>query len=178
MFTKKPEREGSPMDSSRPGTPPPRLPAAPQVLNARPGPAGRASGSASANGSASVIGVDLSITGNLESKGEVQVEGEVQGDIHAQRIVIGERARITGALIAEEIVVRGNVQGSIRGNAVTFQSSSRVEGDVFHKSLAIEQGAFFEGKSRRQDDPLAGAARPDVPEPGARSEVRFPLPSS
>ena len=65
------------------------------------------------------------------------------------------RARITGALIAEEIVVRGNVQGSIRGNAVTFQSSSRVEGDVFHKSLAIEQGAFFEGKSRRSDDPMS-----------------------
>ena len=150
MFTKKPEREGSPMDSGRPATPPPRLPASPQVLNARPGRA-----SASANGSASVIGVDLSITGNLESKGEVQVEGEVQGDIHAQRIVIGERARITGALIAEEIVVRGNVQGSIRGNAVTFQSSSRVEGDVFHKSLAIEQGAFFEGKSRRSDDPMS-----------------------
>ena len=38
----------------------------------------------------------LTITGNLESKGEVQIEGEVQGDIHAQRIVIGERARITG----------------------------------------------------------------------------------
>jgi len=75
--------------------------------------------------------------------------------VHAQRIVIGERARITGALIAEEIVVRGNVQGSIRGNAVTFQSSSRVEGDVFHKSLAIEQGAFFEGKSRRSDDPMS-----------------------
>jgi cytoskeletal protein CcmA (bactofilin family) len=107
------------------------------------------------NGSASVIGVDLSITGNLESKGEVQIEGEVQGDIHAQRIVVGERARITGALIAEEIVIRGNVQGSVRGNAVTFQSSSRVEGDVFHKQLAIEQGAFFEGKSRRSEDPMS-----------------------
>jgi cytoskeletal protein CcmA (bactofilin family) len=102
-----------------------------------------------------VIGADLSITGNLESKGEVQVEGEVQGDIHARRIVIGEQARITGALIAEEVLVRGSVQGSIRGNAVTFQSSSRVEGDVFHKSLAIEQGAFFEGKSRRSEDPMS-----------------------
>jgi cytoskeletal protein CcmA (bactofilin family) len=36
-----------------------------------------------------------------------------------------------------------------------FQSSSRVEGDVFHKSLTIEQGAFFEGKSRRSDDPMS-----------------------
>ena len=107
------------------------------------------------SGSASVIGTDLTITGNLESKGEVQIEGEVQGDIHAQRIVIGERARITGALIAEEVVVRGTVQGSIRGNSVTFQSSSRIEGDVFHKSLAIEQGAFFEGKSRRSEDPMS-----------------------
>jgi cytoskeletal protein CcmA (bactofilin family) len=152
MFTKKPEREGSLMDSGRPGMAPPRLAASPQVANnAKPGPAPRGN----ASGSASVIGVDLSITGNLESKGEVQVEGEVQGDIHAQRIVIGERARITGALIAEEIVVRGSVQGSIRGNAVTFQSSSRVEGDVFHKSLAIEQGAFFEGKSRRSEDPMS-----------------------
>jgi cytoskeletal protein CcmA (bactofilin family) len=102
-----------------------------------------------------VIGAGLTITGNLESKGEVQVEGEVQGDVHAQHIVIGEQARITGAVIAEEIVVRGNVQGSIRGNAVTFHSTSRVEGDVFHKSLVIEQGAFFEGKSRRSEDPMS-----------------------
>ena len=43
-----------------------------------------------------------------------------------------------------------------------FQSSSHVEGDVFHKSLTIEQGAFFEGKSRRSDDPMS------VPRPGQR----------
>jgi cytoskeletal protein CcmA (bactofilin family) len=104
---------------------------------------------------ASVVGVGLTITGNLQSKGEVQVEGEVQGDIHAKRVVISEQGRVTGALIAEEVVVRGNVQGSVRGNAVTFQSSSRVEADVFHKSLVIEEGAFFEGKSRRSDDPMS-----------------------
>src|SRR5437763_9675329 len=128
MFTKKPEREGS-MDNVRPGTAPPRLAGSPQVANARPGPAARGN----ANGSASVIGAGLSITGNLESKGEVQVEGEVQGDIHAQRIVIGEQARTTGALIAEEVVVRGRVQGSIRGNSVTFQSTGHIEGDVLHR---------------------------------------------
>src|SRR5580765_8510051 len=141
MFTKKPE------DAASPELPPTGV----QVASQGPRPTSRGSG----NEAATVIGAGLTITGNLESKGEVQVEGEVQGDVHAQHIVIGERARITGALIAEEIVVRGNVQGSIRGNAVTFQSSSRVEGDVFHKSLAIEQGAFFEGKSRRSDDPMS-----------------------
>ena len=108
-----------------------------------------------ATGVASVIGADLSITGNLESTGEVQIDGEVQGDVHAGRIVVGEQAMITGALIADEIVIGGNVQGSIRGNNVTFQAASRIEGDVFHKTLTIEQGAYFEGKSRRSNDPMS-----------------------
>ena len=98
--------EGWPIDAGRMGMPPMKPGGGPPAVpNARSGPSGRASGSAS------VIGTDLTITGNLESKGEVQIEGEVQGDIHAQRIVIGERARITGALIAEEMVVRGNGAG-------------------------------------------------------------------
>ncbi len=77
--------------------------------------------------------------------------------------MVGERARITGGIIAEEVVVRGHVMGSIRGKRVILQASSHVEGDVYHQSLAIEQGAFFEGKSRRADDPLAGAPRPELP---------------
>jgi len=115
-------------------------------------------------GAPSVIGPDLTIMGNLISSGEVQVDGEVQGDLHGTHIVVGEKARITGGVNAEEVVVRGHVMGSIRGRKVMLQSSSHVEGDVHHQSLAIEQGAYFEGKSRRSDDPLAGIQRP---QPGA-----------
>jgi cytoskeletal protein CcmA (bactofilin family) len=117
----------------------------------------------------SVIGSDLTIMGNLVSRGEVHVEGEVQGDIHGTNVVIGEKAKITGAIIADEVVVRGHVMGSIRGKKVMLQSTSHVEGDVFHQALAIEQGAFFEGKSRRSEDPTAGVARPEVPDFAARS---------
>jgi cytoskeletal protein CcmA (bactofilin family) len=98
--------------------------------------------------------------GNLESKGEVTVEGVVQGDIHCAMLMVGDSAQITGGIVAEEVIVRGKVMGSIRGNKVTLQSTSHVEGDVFHKSLAIEQGAFFEGKSRRAEDPVGSAPRP------------------
>jgi cytoskeletal protein CcmA (bactofilin family) len=35
-----------------------------------------------------------------------------------------------------------------------LQTTSQVEGDIFHQSLSIEQGALFEGKSRRtKEDP-------------------------
>jgi len=82
--------------------------------------------------------------------------------LHGTHVLIGEKARIQGAVNAEEVVVRGHVMGSVRGGKVMLQSTSHVEGDVHHKSLAIEQGAYFEGKSRRSDDPLAGVQRPQT----------------
>lgn len=104
----------------------------------------------------SMIGPDLTITGNLISKGEVQVDGIVQGDIHGSHVVIGERATIHGSIVSDEVVIRGHVIGSVRSKRVMLQSTSQVEGDIFHQSLSIEQGALFEGKSRRtSDDPRA-----------------------
>ena len=103
----------------------------------------------------SIIGEDLSITGNVTSKGEIQVDGEIQGDIHCGSLLLGDKSQVIGSVIAEDIVVRGRVVGSVRGLRVTLQAQSHVEGDIFHQSLAIEQGAYFEGKSRRSDDPLA-----------------------
>jgi cytoskeletal protein CcmA (bactofilin family) len=105
----------------------------------------------------SVIGPDLVIVGNLTSKGEIVVDGEIQGDLYGSHIVVGESARITGGVVGEEVVIRGHVLGSVRGRRVVLQATSHVEGDVFHQTLAIEQGAYFEGKSRRSEDPLAGA---------------------
>jgi len=105
----------------------------------------------------SVIGPDLIIQGNLVSKGEVQVEGTIEGDVHGSHIVVGQTANITGGIVAEEIVIRGHVSGSVRGKRVMLQASSQVDGDIFHNALSIEQGAMFEGKSRRtKDDPREG----------------------
>lgn len=159
---RKPEVEGA---KSQPAPVMPALSA--QPLSAPPSALGARSAPFRPGGpsTASVIGADLVIHGNLTSKGEVQIEGEVQGDIHATHIIVGESARVTGGVIAEECVIRGRLLGTVRGRRVLLQSSSHVEGDIYHQTLAIEQGAFFEGKSRRTDDPLAGLLRPDrVPE--------------
>jgi cytoskeletal protein CcmA (bactofilin family) len=154
MFTKKPDKEPTAFDMSRTVPPLPPGGPMPQPMPMMGRPATKAS--------QSQIGSDLSIIGNLISKGEVHIDGEIQGDVHAVNMVIGENARITGGLVADEIIVRGTVQGSIRGKRVVLQSSSKVEGDIFHSQLAIEQGAYFEGKSRRTDDPTAGIQRPEI----------------
>jgi cytoskeletal protein CcmA (bactofilin family) len=103
----------------------------------------------------SIIGEDLVVVGNVSSKGEIQVDGQIQGDISCGSLLLGDKSQITGGVVAEDVVVRGRVLGSIRGLRVTLQSQSHVEGDIYHQSLAIEQGAYFEGKSRRSDNPMA-----------------------
>lgn len=134
--------ETSPLAASPPTPPPPR-------------PSGPSATRAANRGGPSVIGQDLTITGNMVSKGEIQIDGEIQGDIKSTHVIVGEQALITGSVIAEEIVIRGKVMGSIRGKRVLLQTSSHVEGDIYHQALAIEQGAFFEGKSRRSNEPLS-----------------------
>jgi cytoskeletal protein CcmA (bactofilin family) len=102
--------------------------------------------------SVSIIGADLTIAGNLICKGEVQVDGTVEGDIQGSNVVIGENAMITGSISGEEVIVRGHVVGSVYSRRVMLQTTSQVEGDIFHQALSIEQGAMFEGKSRRTND--------------------------
>src|SRR5262249_5668003 len=106
------------------------------------------------------IGEDLTITGNVTSKGEIPVDGEIQGDIRCSSLLLGDKAQMRGEGVAEGIVVGGRLGGWIKGLRSTRPGPSHVEGDIFHQSLAIEQGAYFEGKSRRSDDPLAGAKAP------------------
>ena len=75
-------------------------------------------------------------------------------------------ANISGGIVAEEVVIRGHVSGSVRGKRVMLQASSQVDGDIYHNALSIEQGAMFEGKSRRtNDDPRAGATVHDFSVP-------------
>ena len=65
-------------------------------------------------------------------------------------------ARLEGNVVAEEVVVGGDLIGSIRALSITLQSKSHVEADLVHQSLAIEDGAFFNGKSCPSKNPLLG----------------------
>jgi len=141
MFTKRTEKEATGGGTS--------------AATQRTAPAATAARLQPSASAASVVGCGLSIRGNLESRGEVQIDGAIEGDVHAARIVVGQEARITGNLLADDIVVRGAVAGSIRGKKVTLEAVSYVEGDIFHNTLAIERGAYFEGRSRRVEDPAA-----------------------
>ena len=115
--------------------------------------------------SISAIGEDLTITGNVTSKGELHLDGEIQGDVYCVALVLGENAQLNGGVVAEDVMVRGRLIGSVRALRVMLQSQAHVKGNLFHKSLAVEQGAHFEGESRPSDDPLASNPEVAAPEP-------------
>ena len=108
--------------------------------------------SAPSTGEKSVIGNDLKIIGQglrIISRGILQVDGEIEGDVLAAEIIVGEKGQVTGMVAGQQVVIRGTVSGVICGKTVALQASSQVDGDVHHMSFAVEQGAQFEGRSRR-----------------------------
>jgi cytoskeletal protein CcmA (bactofilin family) len=108
----------------------------------------------------SVLSSDITITGNLRSSGDIQIEGTVEGDVRSQVVIIGESATVRGEVVGDEVVVHGRVVGRLRGIKVRLSATARVEGDIVHKTIAIENGAHFEGSVQRQDDPTAQGAQP------------------
>ena len=103
----------------------------------------------------SIIDDALAITGNVKTEGNLCLDGTLQGDIHCLSLIIGQDAELEGNVVAEEVVIGGRLKGSVRTFHVTLKAKSHIEGELYHRSLTIEQGAYFEGKSRRVDNPLA-----------------------
>jgi cytoskeletal protein CcmA (bactofilin family) len=113
------------------------------------------SAGAPASAEKSVIGNDLKIIGQglkIIGRGLLQVDGEIEGDVQGAEVIVGEKGKVTGMVAGQNVIVRGTVSGVVCGRAVGLQASSHVEGDVHHMSLVVEQGAMFEGRSRRAPD--------------------------
>lgn len=104
----------------------------------------------------SVIGSDLTIEGQqitIRCKGSLRVNGKIQADVHSMQLVVGEEAVVTGQVAADAVNVFGRVNGAILGARVVLHASAVVEGDIHSEVLGIEQGASFDGRSRKVKDP-------------------------
>lgn len=103
----------------------------------------------------SIISNDLTIMGQdlkIISKSALQVDGEIQGEIRGIDVTVGKLGKVVGTVAAETVTVDGQVMGAIQAVKVTLRTNARVEGDVHHQSLTIEEGAIFDGRSKRQEN--------------------------
>jgi cytoskeletal protein CcmA (bactofilin family) len=115
--------------------------------------------SAAASSEASSISSGLSIVGKIVGDGALTIFGHVEGEVRASTVVIAEGAQIEGEVSAEELTIGGHVKGTIHANRVKLNSTAVVEGDIFHRTLAIEENARFEGTSRRNENTIDTLSR-------------------
>ena len=110
----------------------------------------------------SSFGSGLLIEGNITGSGDLHLDGTVRGDVKVGHLIVGESGNIEGKVEAETIEVRGRIVGSITGKQIKLQATAYVEGDITHDQIAIDVGAFFQGRclqSRRAEpSPVAVAA--------------------
>lgn len=116
-------------------------------------------GSSRSDTASTIINQDTRVEGKLQSKRKIQVDGEVAGEIHCDALDVGSSARVIGDVWTNDAHISGRLEGKLFADTVSLYSTSHVIGDIEHMSLSLEQGAEFEGSSRRRPEKAVGATK-------------------
>ena len=98
------------------------------------------------------------VEGGITFPGPVVVDGTVIGDLRCNSVIVSERGIVDGAILADSVIIMGEVTGEIFAVTLTLKAACSVNGDIFHRHLALEDGCYFEGRSRRHEAPLTLAS--------------------
>src|SRR4029079_10945754 len=118
-----------------------------------------------------VIAKGLKIEGRVTAEGLVELNGQIEGELHGKSLIISRGALVKGAVSADQVVVDGSVE-AVTGGEIILKSPAHVIGDIHHRSLSIENGASFEGRSvqtGRGDQPDEAAPQPIRKKPGKKT---------
>ncbi|WP_296818866.1 polymer-forming cytoskeletal protein [Brevundimonas sp.] len=162
MFNK-PKTNPAPKGQAQPPIPPlPDLPSPGQARTGAPGQAAAPAAPPRPARGASVLASDLVFEGNVSGSGELQIDGSVKGDVRVGRLTVGETGAVEGSVQGETVEIRGRVVGSVTGKQVRLLGTAYVDGDINHEQLAIEVGAYFQGRclQARAGQPAAAPAQP------------------
>ncbi|TNF75536.1 MAG: hypothetical protein EP299_06160 [Acidobacteria bacterium] len=117
-----------------------------------------------------VISSDANLKGNLETASSLELRGKIEGDCTIGGILwVCEGGGISGAVTVEAAVLEGEVRGNIQAKErVELRPGSSLRGNIDAGSLAIAEGAFYQGKVKMSS--------PETSEPITFQEKRKPAP--
>jgi len=105
-----------------------------------------------------VLAESMTIEGGIIGDGELHVDGVVRGDIKVAKLTIGESGCVEGSIMAEAVENRGRIIGTVTAKQVRLYASAYVDGDITHEQLAMEIGAFFQGRSLKFQRPAGSSS--------------------
>jgi cytoskeletal protein CcmA (bactofilin family) len=161
-------------------------PALPEIRHAEPHPvhapssqpvaqAPRSAPSATRN----VLSSDVEIKGSVKFANDLVVDGKIEGEINSDgNLTVGENARIKAEIKTATVIVYGKVHGNLTAtDRVELKASAEVVGDIKAKTLAIEAGAIFVGKST-VGTPTQAPAQATTPAPASAAAQPAPKPAA
>lgn len=101
--------------------------------------------------STSVFAAGLNMTGEIHSNSDIRIEGDINGIIVTKKkLVVSPSGSVSGDIWAHEANVMGEMTGTLYVQGVArFSASSRFRGELISASVAIEEGADFEGTIKK-----------------------------
>jgi len=99
--------------------------------------------------SRNILSSDVEIKGTVKFTNDLIIDGKIEGEISSDgSLTVGENARLKAEIKTATVVVYGKVHGNITAlEHIELKSSAEVIGDIKSKTLSIEAGAIFVGKS-------------------------------
>jgi cytoskeletal protein CcmA (bactofilin family) len=101
---------------------------------------------------------DVSVAAGSDVKADISARsislaGRVKGNLTAPgEVVLPSQSRVEGDVRAQSVTVHGSVDGDVVAEQIVkLGREARVQGDLTCRALAIEEGAFFVGRSIMSD---------------------------
>jgi len=98
----------------------------------------------------SIISRSTKINGDITSDSLVHIDGTVDGDVTCEELIIGTRGVVNGTAKAKSMQLFGTLNGSAFVDTLFIAKTAKMTGDATHDSIAIEPGAYIDGRCIRK----------------------------
>jgi len=93
-----------------------------------------------------IVGKNSKITGEVESTGTILIEGTFTGNLHSEKVILGEKSYVKGNIFANSISIAGKIEGCLKaGEIVEFKETGFMSGDVVTRRISVMKGAILNG---------------------------------
>lgn len=105
--------------------------------------------------SATVFCPGPELSGELSFRDMLRVNGHIAGTVYSERgtLIVDDRARVDANIEVAVAVINGTINGDIVANQrVEIGSRAKIYGNIWTRSIAIKDGAVFEGVCTMLED--------------------------
>jgi cytoskeletal protein CcmA (bactofilin family) len=102
---------------------------------------------------ATVVGPGTHLRGDIVTSDPVEIRGTVEGDCRVSaHCIVREGARVLGNIDATTLIVAGEVEaGTLTAEKVEIRASASVRATIKARTVAIADGALYEGDVQMLD---------------------------